>query len=313
MFLSIAFYHLNRMKRVGIVGSGKVGCSAALFLLPQVDEIILYDIVPSLPMGEALDLQNAADALDLSTEVKGTNDISLLKGLDVVIVTAGFGRTADMSRMDLLNKNLPIIEGIAKEYATDKNGETLFIIVTNPVDVLTYVFWKKSGVERQRVAGLSGVLDTSRLKTILRIEKKIKLKDTSLFVLGEHGDNMIIPKEKLQKKYGLSNAELESIREQTTKAAARIIGMKGATVYGPGAAIARMVKAILADKGEVLPASAVLDGEYGIRDVCIGVPVRVGRKGFKVVEEKLSDEEVFMLKKAAESIVIVLEQIGYRK
>lgn len=300
------------MKRVGIVGSGKVGCSAALFLLPEVDEIILYDIIPGLPIGEALDLQNAAEALGLNTEVKGTNDISNLKGLDVVIVTAGFGRTADMSRMDLLNKNLPIIEGIAKEYAMDRNSETLFIIVTNPVDVMTYVFWKKSGVERHRVAGLSGVLDTSRLKTVLATEKRIKLKDASLFVLGEHGDNMIIPKEKL-KKYGLSNAELENIREQTVKAAARIISMKGATVYGPGAAVARMVKAILADKGEVLPASAVLDGEYGIRDVCIGVPVRMGSKEFKVIEEKLSDEEAFMLKKAAESIVIVLEQIGYRK
>ncbi|MDW8034095.1 MAG: malate dehydrogenase [Nitrososphaerota archaeon] len=300
------------MKRVGVVGSGKVGCSAALFLLPEVDEIFLYDIVPGLPIGEALDLQNAADALNLDTEIKGTNDISLLKGLDVVIVTAGFGRTANMSRMDLLAKNLPIIEGIAKEYS-DEKYETIFIIVTNPVDVLTYVFWKKSKVERNRVAGLSGVLDSSRLKTILRIEKKIKPKETFSFILGEHGDNMVIPKEKLQKKYGLSDAEFENIREQTIKAAAKIISMKGATVYGPGAAIARMVKAILADKEEVLTASAVLEGEYGINDVCIGVPVRVSRKGFKVIEEKLSEDELSMLKKAAESIVIVLEQIGYRK
>ncbi|MEM3712027.1 MAG: malate dehydrogenase [Thermoproteota archaeon] len=300
------------MKRVGIVGSGKVGCSAALFLLPEADEIILYDIIPGLPIGEALDLQNAAEALDLNVEVKGTNDISLLKGLDVVIVTAGFGRTASMSRMDLLNKNLPIIEGIAKEYSGG-DSKTIFIMVTNPVDVLTYVFWKKSGVERQRVAGLSGVLDSSRLKTILRIEKKIRVRDSSLFVLGEHGDNMIIPSEKIRREYGFSDVELEGLREQTVKAAAKIISMKGATVYGPGAAVARMVKAVLTDRGDIMPASAVLDGEYGIRDVCIGVPVKIGRNGFKVVEEKLSDEEASILKKAAESIVIVLEQIGYRK
>jgi len=300
------------MKRVGIVGSGKVGCSAALFLLPMVDEIILYDIVPKLPVGEALDLQNAAEALDLDAEVKGTNDISLLHGLDVVIVTAGFGRTADMSRMDLLNKNLPIIEGVAEEYK-GKNGETIFIIVTNPVDVMTYVFWKKSGVERHRVAGLSGVLDSSRLKTILRIERNIRPKDTALFVLGEHGDNMVIPRNKIRDKYGLSNAELEDLQERVVKAAANIISMKGATVYGPGAAVARMVRAVVSDKGEVLPASAVLDGEYGMRDVCIGVPVRVKKEGFKVVEEKLSDEEEAMLKRAAESVLIVLEQIGYRK
>lgn len=301
------------MKRVGIIGSGRVGCSTALFLLPEVDEIVLYDIVPGLPAGEALDLQNAAEALDLDVEIRGTNDISLLHGLDVVVVTAGFSRTANMSRMDLLNKNLPIIEGIAKEYSGDRNGKTIFIMVTNPVDVLTYVFWKKSGVERNRIAGLSGVLDSSRLKTILRIEKKIRVRDPSLFVLGEHGDNMIIPKSKIGEKYGLSSAELENLQEQTIKAAAKIISMKGATVYGPGAAVARMVKAILDDKGEIMPASAILDGEYRIRDVCIGVPVRVGRNGFKVVEEKLSDEEASMLKKAAESIVIVLEQIGYRK
>lgn len=299
------------MERVGIIGSGKVGCSAALFLLPEVDEIVLYDIVPSLPVGEALDLQNAAEALGLDVEVKGTNDISLLHGLDVVIVTAGFGRTANMSRMDLLNKNLPIIEGIAKEYSGGGNGKTIFIMVTNPVDVLTYVFWKKSGVERQRVAGLSGVLDSSRLRTILRIEKKIKL-DSDLFVFGEHGDNMIIPGKRIREKYGLSNTELDSIQEQAIKAAAKIISMKGATVYGPGAAVARMVKAVVSDRGEVMPASVVLDGEYGIKDVCIGVPVKVRRKGFEIVEEKLSNEETAMLRKAAESILIVLEQIGYR-
>jgi len=299
------------MKRVGIIGSGRVGCSAALFLLPEVDEIVLYDIVPNLPAGEALDLQNAAEALDLDVEVKGTNDISLLHGLDVVIVTAGFGRTADMSRMDLLNKNLPIIEGIAKEYSGDENSKTVFIIVTNPVDVLTYVFWKKSGVERQRVAGLSGVLDSSRLRTILRIEKKIKT-SPDLFVFGEHGDNMIIPRKKIKDKYGLSDTELDSLQEQTVKAAARIISMKGATVYGPGAAVVRMVKAVLSDRGEVMPASAVLDGEYGIKDVCIGVPVKVRRKGFEIVKEKLSDEETAILRKAAKSILIVLEQIGYR-
>jgi malate dehydrogenase len=299
-------------KRIGIIGSGKVGCSTALFLLPEVDEIVLYDIIPELPVGEALDLQNAVEALDLDTEVRGTNDISLLHGLDVAIITAGFGRTSGMSRMDLLNKNLPIIEGIAKEYMGEKNGRTLFIMVTNPVDVLTYVFWKKSGVERHRVAGLSGILDSSRLKTILRLKNK-SVEGVSLFVLGEHGDNMIIPRKRIMDKYGMSNSELDSIQEQTIKAAARIIGMKGATVYGPGAAVARMVKAIFSDREEVLPASAILDGEYGIRDVCIGVPVRMSREGFKVFEEKLDDEEAAALKKAAEGIVIILEQIGYRR
>ncbi|MEM2930111.1 MAG: malate dehydrogenase [Thermoproteota archaeon] len=301
------------MRRIGIIGSGKVGCSAASFLLAEADEIVLYDIVPKLPVGEALDLQNAAEALGLNVEVKGTNDISLLHGLDIVVVTAGFGRTPGMSRMDLLNRNLPIIEGIAKEYGGGRDGETVFIIVTNPVDVLTYVFWRRSGVERNRVAGLSGVLDSSRLKTIMRISRGIRISSLCSFILGEHGENMVILRDRMREEYRLSDTDLDLILSETVKAAAEIISMKGATVHGPGASIARMVKAVLSDKGEVLPASAVLDGEYGIKDVCLGVPVKAGREGFKVVQEKLSGNEVNMLKKAAEGIITALEQIGYRK
>ncbi|NHW00057.1 MAG: malate dehydrogenase [Thaumarchaeota archaeon] len=298
------------MRRIGIIGSGKVGCSAASFLLAEADEILLYDIVPRLPVGEALDLQNAAEALGLNVQVKGTSDLSLLHGLDVVIVTAGFGRTPGMSRMDLLNRNLPIIEGIAREYAGGEDGGTVFIIVTNPVDVLTYVFWRRTGVERHRVAGLSGVLDSSRLKTIMR-SRGIRVSGLSSFVLGEHGENMVILRDRMRREYGLSDAELDTVQSETVKAAAEIISMKGATVHGPGASIARMVKAVLSDSREVLPASAVLNGEYGIRNVCLGVPVEAGRNGFRIVQEKLSENEESMLRKAAENVSKVLGQIGY--
>ncbi|MEM3659939.1 MAG: malate dehydrogenase [Thermoproteota archaeon] len=299
------------MRRIGIIGSGKVGCSAAAFLLTEADEIVLYDIIPKLPVGEALDLQNAAEALGLNVEVKGTNDISLLHGLDVVVVTAGFGRTPGMSRMDLLNKNLPIIEGIAKEYSSERDGGTVFIIVTNPVDVLTYVFWRRSGVARHRVAGLSGVLDSSRLKTIMRISRGLRISGPCSFVLGEHGENMVILRNRIREEYGLSDTDLDLVLSETVKAAAEIISMKGATVHGPGASIARMVKAVLSDSREVLPASAVLNGEYRIRNVCLGVPVEIRRSGFKIVQEKLSENEESMLRKAAENISKVLEQIGY--
>ncbi|MEM2981242.1 MAG: malate dehydrogenase, partial [Thermoproteota archaeon] len=290
-------------KKVGIIGAGKVGCSAASFLLPNVDEIVLYDIVPKLPVGEALDLQNAAEILGLNTEVKGTNDISFLHGLDVVVITAGFGRTPGMSRMDLLSRNLPIIENTAAEYA-GKGNRTVFIIVSNPVDVMTYVFWRKSGVDRHRVAGLSGLLDSGRLKTVMRLNMNIRIKGLSSFVLGEHGENMVILRDRMREEYGLGDTDLDHVQNETVKAAANIISMKGATVHGPGAAIARMVEAVLSDRGEVLPASAILDGEYGMKDVCLGVPVKAGREGFKVVQEKLSENEVNMLKKAAESIII---------
>ncbi|MGC8831871.1 MAG: lactate/malate family dehydrogenase, partial [Thermoproteota archaeon] len=221
-------------KKVGIIGSGKVGCSAASFLLPNVDEIVLYDIVPKLPVGEALDLQNAAEILGLNTEVKGTNDISLLHGLDVVVVTAGFGRTPGMSRMDLLSRNLPIIENIATEYSGKREG-TVFIIVSNPVDVMTYVFWKKSGVDRHMVAGLSGLLDSGRLKTVARLNRNIRIKGLSSFVLGEHGEKMVILRDRMREEYGLSDTDLDHVQNETVKAAAGIISMKGATVHGPGA------------------------------------------------------------------------------
>jgi len=299
------------LRRIGIIGSGKVGCSAASFLLAETDEIVLYDIVPRLPAGEALDLQNAAEALGLNVEVKGANDISLLHGLDIVVITAGFGRTSGMSRMDLLNKNLPIIEGLAKEYSGEKDRETIFIVVTNPVDVLTYVFWRRSGVEKQRVAGLSGVLDSSRLKTIMRLSKGTRVSGLSSFVLGEHGENMVILRDRMRREYGLSDADLDLVLNKTVRAAAEIISMKGATVHGPGASIARMVRAVLSDSREVLPASAVLNGEYGIRNVCLGVPVETGRNGFKVIQEKLGENEVTMLRRAAENVLKALEQIGY--
>ncbi|MGQ9479128.1 MAG: lactate/malate family dehydrogenase [Thermoproteota archaeon] len=298
--------------RIGIIGSGKVGCSAASFLLSEADEILLYDIVPNLPVGEALDLQNAVEALGLNTRVKGVNDLSHMHGLDVVVVTAGFGRTAGMSRMDLLKKNLPIVENIALEYGKGLDEKTVFVIVSNPVDVLTYVFWKRSRVDKQRIAGLSGLLDSSRLKTLMKLHMNKRIEGLGSFVLGEHGENMVILKDRLREEYGLNDDDLEWLQRETVKAAANIIGFKGATVYGPAAAVARMIKAVLSDSGEVLPASAILEGEYGIKDVCIGVPVEARRNGFKVFEEKLSENELKMLRKASESLIIVLEQIGYR-
>lgn len=288
-----------------------MGSSAASFLLSEVDEIILYDIVQGLPAGEALDLQNAAEILGLNTVIKGSNDISLMRGLDVIVITAGFGRKAGMSRMDLLSMNLPIIEEIAEEHSASKDSGTIFIVVTNPVDIMTYVFWRKSGIDRRMVAGLSGVLDSGRLKTVLRLGKNIKAMGLSSFVLGEHGDNMVILVDRIKEEYRLSDLELDRVRDETIKAATDIISMKGATVHGPAAAICKMVKAVLSDEGEFLPASVVLNGEYGIKDVCLGVPAKATRDGFYIVEEKLSASEMAMLRSSAEHVRAELKRIGY--
>jgi malate dehydrogenase len=145
----------------------------------------------------------------------------------------------------------------------------------------------------------------------MRLSKGTRVSGLSSFVLGEHGENMVILRDRMRREYGLSDADLDLVLNETVRAAAEIISMKGATVHGPGASIARMVKAVLSDSREVLPASAVLNGEYGIRNVCLGVPVETGRNGFKVVQEKLGENEVAMLRRAAENVLKALEKIGY--
>lgn len=255
----------------------------------NLDELALVDILEDLAEGEALDLTHASYAFEKSTKIRGGSDYRLLKGSDLIIITAGAARKPGMSRLDLLKKNASIIKQIAERLKEVYDGGVM-MLVTNPVDLMTYVFWRESGLPRGKVMGMGGVLDTSRLWSL------VGAKSDDL-VLGEHGDGMFV--------HG-SHKDLE---DELKGLAMKVIERKGATIYGPAASIYKLAKAVLTDSREVLPVSAILDGEYGLKNVAIGVPASIGREGIlEIIELEDVREE---LSRSASTLMDKLREIGY--
>jgi malate dehydrogenase len=293
---------------IGMVGAGKVGAQAALELASaQVDDIALVDIIPGLAEGEALDISHRLSDTGTDLRISGSTDYADLKGSDLVIVTAGLARKPGMTRMDLLTKNAGIIASVSKEVA--KNApECVLLMVTNPMDAMTYVALKATGFPKHRVVGQGGVLDNSRFKYVLARKLGVSRASITSLVIGEHGESMIpvashtsvggVPVTNL-----LSDEEIVQAIEDTRKVAAEVIAKKGATIFAPGASIARMAKAIIQDRKEVLAASTLLEGEYGLTGICIGVPLRLGRGGVeKVYELKLTDRERDWFNRGADTL-----------
>ncbi len=293
---------------IGIAGAGKIGASAALEIASTgLDDIALVDIVPGLAEGEALDISHKLSDLGVDVDVTGSTDFSTLKGASLVVLAAGMARKPGMTRMDLLSKNAGIIAPVTKDvvkYAPD----SVLLMMTNPMDVMTYVAFKTSGFPKARVVGQGGLLDNSRFKYVLAKKLGVSRGSITSLVLGEHGENMIplashtfvggVPLANL-----LSEAEIQQAIDDTRKVAAEVIAKKGATVFAPGRVVARMAKAIVDDTKEVVPASAYLEGEYGISGICIGVPLRLGAGGIeKVYELKLSDKERDWFNKGADTL-----------
>jgi len=291
---------------IGIAGAGKVGAQAALEIASmRLDDISLVDIIPSLAEGEALDISHWLADARVDIDVRGSSDFSALSGADLVIIAAGLGRRPDMTRMDLLSKNSGIIASVAKEAAKYAPRSTI-LMVTNPMDVMTYVALKATGFPKARVVGQGGVLDNSRFKYVLARKLGVSRCSIASLVMGEHGENMVpvashtyvsgVPLTSL-----LSDEEVQQAVESTRKVAAEVISKKGATIFAPGKSVAHMAKAIVEDSKEVLAASAYLEGEYGFSGLCIGVPVRLGRGGVeKIYELKLSDRERDWFNKGAD-------------
>jgi malate dehydrogenase len=262
--------------KVGIVGAGRVGSTAAYTLLSlmDLDEIALVDVLGDLAEGEALDLMHAAYALGRRTRMHGGPDYDLLRGSSLIIVTAGAARKPGMSRLDLLKTNAEIMRQVAASLR-DVCGDAVVMVVSNPVDLMTYLLWRELGIPRHRIMGMGGVLDTARLWSILGHR-------SGDMVLGEHGDSMFI------------RGEHHDLEEQLRGQAMEVIRRKGATIYGPAASIYIQAKAILTDSREILPVSAILDGEYGLRDVAVGVPARIGREGIIEIIEYVDARERIM-------------------
>jgi malate dehydrogenase len=293
---------------IGVAGAGKVGAQAALEMaMMGLDDISLVDIVPGLAEGEALDISHRLSDAGVDVDVSGSTDFAALKGCGLVVVAAGLGRKPGMTRMDLLSKNAGIIASVTKEVAKHA-PDSVILMVTNPMDAMTFVALKASGFPKQRVVGQGGVLDNSRFKYVLAKKLGVSRGSITSMVMGEHGENMIpvsshtyvsgVPLSTL-----LTDEEVQQAIEDTRKVAAEVIAKKGATIFAPGRSVARMANAISNDTKEVLAASAFLEGEYGLNGLCIGVPVKLGAGGVeKIYEVKLSDRERDWFNRGADAL-----------
>lgn len=301
---------------ITIIGAGKVGTSAAAFMmLKELDDILLIDIIPNKPQGEALDLGHAASILGISVDIRGSNDYKDMAGSDIVVVTAGFPRKPGMTREELLTKNAGVIADIAekiKEYAPN----SIVLLTTNPLDAMTYVMYKKLGFPRERVIGFSGVLDAGRLAYYA--SKKLGVSPASIVpvVLGMHGQAMF-PVPRLSTVLGtpltelLTKEEIDEIVQQTVKAGATITELRGySSNYGPGSGLAVMVESIKKDQKKAFIASAVLKGEYGYNDLVLEVPLILGKNGIeKIIELPLTEEEKKGLAESAASVKKLIDQL----
>ncbi|MDW8043380.1 MAG: malate dehydrogenase [Nitrososphaerota archaeon] len=302
--------------KISVIGSGRVGTSAALHIgLKSLGDVVLVDIVQGLPQGEALDLNHMAAILGLDVEYTGTNDYRDIEGSEVVVVTAGFIRRADMTRMDLLTKNSGIIRDVSlkiREHAP----KSKVIVVTNPLDVMTYVALRHTGFERNRVMGFSGLLDVGRYKTLIAKALGVSWNSIEAPILGEHGDSMVL----LPKKTSiggrrltdlLSREKVEEIVRETRGMGAKVISLKGwSASHAPGAGAAVMVEAIVRDRDLVVPVSYYLQGEYGFSGVCSVVPAVLGSEGVKkVIEIDLDPDERAELERSVEKVRQAQEEV----
>jgi malate dehydrogenase len=293
---------------IGFLGAGRVGAQAALEVASAgIDDVTLVDIVPGLADGEAMDISQKIAETGVDVDVRGSTDFSSLRGSRVVVITAGLARKPGMTRMDLLEKNAGIVASIAKEVAKHAPDCTA-LTVTNPMDVMNYVVLRKTGFPKARVVGMGGVLDLSRFKSTISEMLDVSHSSVTSLVIGEHGESMLplarytsiggVPLTKL-----MDATQVAQAIEATRRIAIEVISKKGATVDAPANAVVRMVKAIAWDRREVIPASAYLEGEYGVSGLCIGVPLVLGANGIeKILPLDLDDQEKAQFSKGAQTI-----------
>lgn len=286
-------------KKITIVGAGNVGATCAHWAaVHELGDVVLIDVIEGVPEGKALDLMEAAPIEGFDCLIRGGGDYSLTADSDVVVITAGVARKPGMSRDDLLQTNLKIVREVTREVVR-YSPHSILIVVTNPLDVMTYVAYKTSGFPPQRVMGMSGVLDTARFRTFVALELGVSFEDVTTLVLGGHGDDMV-PLVRYTTVGGIPVTQLlpadriAALVERTRKGGGEIVALlkTGSAFYAPGAAVVQMVEAILKDKKRVLPVAAYLDGEYGERDIYVGVPAVIGSGGVeRVLEIELNEEE----------------------
>ncbi|HSG85756.1 MAG TPA: malate dehydrogenase [Candidatus Limnocylindrales bacterium] len=286
-------------RKVTVIGAGNVGATTAQRIAEAgLADVVLVDIVEGLPQGKALDLAEAAPVVAHDARVVGTNDYADTAGSDIVVVTSGLARQPGMSRDDLLAKNAGIVRSVV-EQAAAVSPDSIIIIVTNPLDVMCHVAMQASGFPRERVIGMAGVLDSARFRTFIAMELGVSVEDTSAFVLGGHGDTMV-PLPRYSTVAGIPITDLMSperiaaLVDRTANGGAEIVALlkAGSAYYAPAASTFEMVDAILNDRKRVLPCATLLQGEYGVDGLYVGVPIVLGEGGMeRVIEIKLTAEE----------------------
>lgn len=303
--------------KVAVVGAGNVGASVAQYTVEkELADVVLVDIIEGLPQGKALDLLETGPIHGYDSRLGGSNDYNPTADSDIVVITAGLARKPGMTRDDLLFKNAEIVGSVVDQIAP-RSPNAILIVVSNPLDVMTYLTWKKSGFPKERVVGMAGILDSARFRTFIAMELGVSVENVTAFVLGGHGDTMV-PLPRYSTVAGIPITELLSkdrigaIVQRTRDGGAEIVNLlkTGGAYYAPGAAVAEMIEAILKDKKKILPCAAYLEGEYGVNGLYVGVPVKLGRGGIQqVIEIKLTSEEKAALEKSAAAVRELVDKL----
>jgi malate dehydrogenase len=303
--------------KVTVIGAGNVGATAAQRIAEAgLADVVLVDIVEGLPQGKGLDLAEAAPVVGHDARITGTNDYADTAGSDIVVVTSGLARQPGMSRDDLLAKNAGIVRSVV-EQAVRHSPKAILVIVTNPLDAMCHVAMEASGFPRERVLGMAGVLDSARFRTFIAMELGVSVEDTHAFVLGGHGDTMV-PLPRYSTVAGIPITELMSpervaaLVDRTANGGAEIVALlkAGSAYYAPAASTFEMVEAILHDRKRVLPCAVLLEGEYGVDGLFVGVPVVLGERGMeRIIEIRLSHDEAAAFQRSAGAVRELVDKL----
>jgi len=305
------------MAKISVIGAGMTGSTTAHWLAErEIADIVLVDIMEGMPQGKALDMTEAMPIIGKDVSILGTNDYADTKDSDIIVITAGLPRRPGMSREDLLVKNANIVGSVAEE-TIKYSPNAIYLILTNPLDTMTYMTMKKTGLPASKVIGQAGVLDSARMSAFIAMETGVSVTNINCYVLGGHGDSMVpltrhsniagVPLEKY-----MDADKLAAIVQRTRKGGGEIVGLlkTGSAFYAPSAAIAQMAEAILKDKKQILPCAAYLNGEYGQEGIFFGVPVMLGKDGIeKIIEYELNDDEKTALQASADAVHASVETL----
>src|SRR2546429_8383370 len=304
--------------KITVVGAGNVGATVAQYAVEkELGDVVLVDVIEGVPQGKALDLAQAGPIHRYDSTLVGSNGYDETAGSDVVVITAGLARKPGMTRDDLLFKNAEIVGSVVNEIVT-RSRAAILVLVTNPLDAMVQLAWKKSGFPTQRVFGMAGVLDSARFRTFIARELNVSVENVTACVLGGHGDTMV-PLPRYSTVAGIPITELieksrlEALVQRTRDGGAEIVKYlkTGSAYYAPSAATTEMVEAILKDKKKILACAVYLEGEYGIKGLFVGVPAKLGSKGIEqVIQIKLTSEEQAALNKSADAVKELVGVIG---